>query len=149
MSELLSDGETVQCILNEGYSPKEIYDNDTTYLDSLYGKLYQAGLIFYFDTRGTGLIVVPTEPNQYTVWGCPSTEVTGADRSAVGTGKQNTIDILASCSDTATVAYRCSAYTLGGYSDWFLPSIMELNQMNYKLENEGFDAVVPLIYSWE
>ncbi|MCP4001692.1 MAG: DUF1566 domain-containing protein [Gammaproteobacteria bacterium] len=60
-------------------------------------------------------------------WGCPGTEISGADGIAVGTGARNTSDILAGCSETGTAAALADAYTLGGYNDWFLPSKEELN----------------------
>ena len=57
--------------------------------------------------------------------------VSGADGSAIGTGEQNTLDIVA---QSGNVAATCAAayandYTSGSYSDWFLPSGNELNEM--------------------
>ena len=46
---------------------------------------------------------------------------------AVGTGAQNTADILAGCSESGIAARIADAYSLGGYDDWFLPSRDELN----------------------
>ncbi|MCP4001467.1 MAG: DUF1566 domain-containing protein [Gammaproteobacteria bacterium] len=65
-------------------------------------------------------------------WGCAGTDISGADESTVGTGLQNTADILAGCNDTRTAARIADAYRLGGYDDWFLPSRAELNLLYQK-----------------
>ena len=62
-------------------------------------------------------------------WGCSGTSISGADGSAIGTGEQNTLDIVAGCSDTDIAAYMCESSVVGGFSDWFLPSVDELSEM--------------------
>ncbi len=62
-------------------------------------------------------------------WGCHGTGISGADGTGIGTGKQNTLDILAGCSDTDSAAYICDNATINGYSDWYLPSKDELDEM--------------------
>jgi len=51
-------------------------------------------------------------------------EVAGAAGSAIGTGWQNTADILAqgNTDPTKSAAAYAAAYEFGGVSDWFLPS---------------------------
>mgnify|MGYP006088805061 CR=1 FL=1 len=91
------------------------------------GSYHQEGIVFYLDGNGGGLIAAPI--GQLGVeWGCLGT-VTGADGVALGTGNQNTIDIEAGCTTSGTAADICANLTLGGYSDWFLPSKDELNLM--------------------
>jgi hypothetical protein len=60
-----------------------------------------------------------------------STAVSGADGTAIGTGAQNTIDIVAQSGNVAatSAAVYCSELTYGGYSDWFLPSKDEIQKM--------------------
>ena len=90
------------------------------------GNFHNGGIIFYLDGNGGGL-VASSITEGYTKWGCYGTQISGADGIAIGTGAQNTIDIVnAGCGSAA--AY-CANLTHEGYSDWFLPSIDELNEM--------------------
>jgi hypothetical protein len=101
------------------------------------GNSYQGGVIAYIltpsdpgysSTYQHGLIVAPTDI-LVTPWGCEGSLIAGADGTAIGTGHQNTIDIMASCSTATNAATKCAALNLGGYNDWFLPSKDELNKI--------------------
>ena len=55
--------------------------------------------------------------------------ISGADGQSIGTGCQNTLDIVSGCSETPIAASEALAYESGGYSDWYLPSKDELVEM--------------------
>jgi hypothetical protein len=63
--------------------------------------------------------------------GNAETAVVGADGTAIGTGQQNTADIVAQVGNVAatSAAVYCDEYAYGGFSDWFLPSKDELNEL--------------------
>jgi len=77
-------------------------------------------------------------------WGCEGTLI-GADGTAVGTGKQNTLNIDAGCLTEGIAADICANLNLGGYDDWFLPSRYELYELYLnRLVIGGFTG----IYYW-
>jgi hypothetical protein len=66
-------------------------------------------------------------------WGCYGIAIDGADGTAIGTGNQNTIDIMNGC-ETAVIAARiCGDLDINGYSDWYLPSTDELNKLRLNI----------------
>ena len=106
------------------------------------GDFTRGGYVFYLFVAGDpgyvagethGLIAAPYDQSTNAEWGCLGTSIPGADGTAIGTGYQNTIDIVnANCSSyygSPLAAYICDTLTLGGYDDWFLPSKDELNLM--------------------
>jgi hypothetical protein len=91
-----------------------------------------------------------TTPDPTAEWGCYRASIFGADGTAIGTGEQNTTEIVAECSDTGIAAKVADDLTLGGQSDWFLPSRDELNAlckwafgdtMNAICNNDGNDSL--------
>jgi hypothetical protein len=62
-------------------------------------------------------------------WGCYESPIAGADGLVIGTGAQNTVDIMRDCSALGIAGRLAGALELGGQDDWFLPSKDELNQM--------------------
>lgn len=124
------------------------------------GDTFQGGIIFYILKENDngyvsgevhGLIAAPEDQTTnaeaewgiagMAEWGCYETKISGAEGTAIGTGAQNTLDILAGCSEDMIAAKLCANYeiTIDGitYDDWFLPSRMELNLLYVNRETVG------------
>lgn len=109
--------------------------------------IYQGGLIAYLNTtNGAGFVAAASDQSTAAQWGCDGTLIPGADGWAIGTGAQNTVDIVAGCPTPGIAADVCANLTLNTYSDWFLPSIEELNQMYLNLHLNGFGALANDFY---
>ena len=137
INSLIVQGCTDSTALNYDASANT---DDGSCISGAIGDLYQGGIIFYLDGNGGGLIcdiqdLVPSE------WGCYGTSISGADDTAIGTGNQNTFDIEAGCNTSGTAADICANLTLNGYSDWFLPSKDELNEMYVNKTAISFTAI--------
>jgi 6-phosphogluconolactonase (cycloisomerase 2 family) len=91
------------------------------------------GIVFYVTALGDhGLEAAPEDliDGATAEWGCIDTLITGAEDLKIGSGAQNTSDILAECSELGIAAKLADDYSLNGFDDWFLPSGDELNQMH-------------------
>ena len=104
------------------------------------GDTYQGGIIFYLDGNGGGLIVAPEDQAIISKWAesCYA-ETISSNKTAIGSGSRNTIELEKICTQSETAADICANLSLGGYSDWFLPSKDELNIMYINLTQKQFN----------
>jgi hypothetical protein len=105
------------------------------------GDFYQGGIVFQINEDGTGIVSAQVDlgvVNHTFEWGCYGTSTDGADGTAIGTGYQNTLDIVADWTEIPIAASLALAKLLGGYDDWYLPSIEELELM-YNTIGQGAD----------
>lgn len=100
------------------------------------GQTYGGGKIFYIDGTGQhGLIVSPedlTTSVNYDTDGSTSTGMTtNASAIALGTGSTNTNTLISQYGSARFhAASFCKLfYNGGGFSDWYLPSLMELREL--------------------
>jgi len=97
------------------------------------GQSYQGGKIFYIDSsKQHGLISAPSDQTVGFTgiqWYNGSFVTTGATGTAIGTGQANTTAIVKAQGPGSYAAKLCDDLVLNGYSDWYLPSKDELNQL--------------------
>ena len=96
-------------------------------LGGIVAYILQSGDTGYSSTVQHGLIAATSDVAN-NVWGCEGTNIPGTS-AAIGTGSANTDAILAGCATRPIAASDCRNYTGGGYSDWYLPSLGELQQL--------------------
>ncbi|MBK7031091.1 MAG: hypothetical protein IPH45_18650 [Bacteroidales bacterium] len=91
-----------------------------------------------------GIIAAPPNGFSTWVWGCRGTEILGAYGEDLGSGNQNTIDIMAGCAQPQIAARICGDLILNGYSDWYLPSFDELRILYGSWEEIGgvYDSAI-------
>lgn len=100
-----------------------------SYQGGILAYIFQSGDPGYVERETHGLIAAASDQSTGAEWGCYGTTISGADGTALGTGAQNTTDILTDCTEADIAAKLCADYSNEGYDDWYLPSKDEL----YKL----------------
>ncbi|PKP61445.1 DUF1566 domain-containing protein [Candidatus Atribacteria bacterium HGW-Atribacteria-1] len=102
------------------------------------GDSYGGGIVAYILVNGDtgydpsvqhGLIAATADQSTRIQWYNGSYVVTGATGTAIGTGQANTTAIVTIQGAGSYAAQLCNDLTVGGYSDWYLPSKDELNKL--------------------
>jgi len=97
------------------------------------GDFRDGGVVFWVDPNDNthGLVCAVEDQSSGIQWYNGSYITTNATGTAIGTGQANTdlIIIAQGATETNYAAGLAKAYSGGGYTDWFLPSKDELNEM--------------------
>jgi hypothetical protein len=107
------------------------------------GDFNYGGVIFWMNAANNqGLVVSISDQSTGAEWGCYGIDVPGAIASTIGSGEANTIAIETTCTTPGTAADLVTNLSLSGYSDWFLPSQDELNEiyLNKAIINASLSA---------
>jgi hypothetical protein len=105
------------------------------------GKVFYVGGGIYLEVAPSDWSGVADPGRTWSAAANQGAAVDGADGTAIGTGYQNSVDIV---NQSGNVAATCAAvlarqYTGGGLSDWFLPSKDELTKLAENRSSVGFD----------
>ena len=129
--------KTTEAVLGFSFCPTIIVSEEENSLQYQIGDQIEGGIVFYIDDTGEhGLIAAMEDLDSTYEWGCYSTPIIGADGESIGTGLQNTLDIVASCPETPIAVSIALNSIINSYSDWYLPSKDELLEM-YNRIGEG------------
>ena len=111
------------------------------------GSNYAGGIVFYIDSTGQhGLACAPSDQGNFQ-WGCHGTDIVGTS-TAFGTGQANTNLILSGCSNRPIAVSVCDNLVMNGYSDWYLPSIDELQLMYSNLHVQSIGGFLNSSNYW-
>ncbi|MEL7220919.1 MAG: FG-GAP-like repeat-containing protein [Bacteroidota bacterium] len=102
-----------------------------TSFDDLIVSDFYDGAHLYYVSSDTLLSALVTD--HYAPWGCYGQIINGADHIGLGTGAQNTLDIINDCLNNSIAAFICDTITKGHHDDWYLPSTDEANTISAEL----------------
>lgn len=99
------------------------------------------GIVFYVTDGGLhGLEVAPVDQSTSAAWSTITGTLIGTTGTAIGTGSDNTDDIITQNTGAASAAKICRDYRAAQEGDWFLPSRDELNAIWVNLVDNGSGA---------
>jgi hypothetical protein len=103
------------------------------------GELYGGGVVFHVfrDAGGVehGLIISLADLSTSYQWSNINSLQIGTNAESVWNGPANTSAIITQPGHTTSAAALCDNYAGGGFTDWYLPSIQELNMLWNNLYN--------------
>jgi hypothetical protein len=118
------------------------------------GELYGGGIVYYVDQTGNSGLIASLDDldgGSGVEWSNVTNTEIGASAKNPYDGTGNTTAIIVQGGHTSSAAKLCDDYSIGVFSDWYLPGIVELRQMddailiiNNVLANDGNGTTNPL-----
>lgn len=117
------------------------YGNEICFKALSIGNEYEGGFVLYLTNNCLQGLVCARDNVTRLQWGYQDVfgnyVTTGATGTSFGTGQANTTAIVSSQGAINCAAQYCDTLHANGYSDWFLPSIDELELIEYNLQVSG------------
>lgn len=129
---------TVTISFSDGTMPLALYVTATAIQSKIVGEFHEGGVVFYVDETGMHGLVCSVNDLSMAAWGCIGTEIINTENTIIGSGAQNTLNIITQCTVTGIAAKLCANLNLNGFKDWFLPSKDALNEMY--INKDAIDA---------
>lgn len=108
-----------------------ISGNSNGYLGHYVGELFGGGIIVAVwkkDSVVHGLIASVADLSTGRTWSNQTNATIGTPARSTYDGAANSLAIIGQTGHTSSAASLCTAYTGGGFTDWYLPASWELNQ---------------------
>ena len=128
-----------------------LYNSENSQCASSYniGDLYGGGIIYDISEDGSELKIAAQFDNNHSEWGCYNTNIGSSATS--DDGSINSQQLLNDCNESNSVIYYSDTVSIGGYSDWYLPSSSEMNLLFLNLgglHNAKFKNITSLTSSY-
>ncbi|MBN2779010.1 MAG: PKD domain-containing protein [Bacteroidales bacterium] len=107
--------------------------------------IFQSGDAGYVEGEIHGLVCAESDQSTGAIWGCTGTAI-GGTSFEINTGSANTNAIVAGCTTAGIAAKICYDLTLNTYTDWYLPSLFELNLMYANLHTQSLGSFTDTYY---
>jgi hypothetical protein len=124
-------GSTVDQNITWATNTNSVFINSGATPTYTIGQSALGGIIAYINGGGStgtsGLVVSSSSTLGTSVWGCYLANINTSTNA--GTGAANTAAILSDCAARPIAASVAAAHTGGGYTDWYLPSVDDLNRI--------------------
>lgn len=113
--------------------PQIGYDCEGNISEYVLGMEAEGGIVFYIDESGQHGLVAAREDIGPFAWGCQEINISNTNEQLIGTGLQNSLNISAQCLETPIASSESLDFENEGYTDWFLPSFDETQEMYFAI----------------